>query len=485
MKRLLFASLKVRAFLSACIAVLVVAVVAVSVFINTKPEWRRAVTAYDNFYVGGGQARCEALLFNFMARKQVPSCEVRIPAREKFKTSEEFFLDYEKATKQRKDCIEQIEVDRERNVVALFGSGCPFYENPFGASYSKDRAPMLVPPSPPGTAMEFAWRNSPISPEHLSLWTPLIFAILLFSTIVARAMVTEPHVGWRRLIIVFSIVLAPLPLVMFAQSNHSNMGEMAALLVIGLLGFSSFLVIGRRIVVWIYSGFKSDVAIQPKAPFRSMQDTPPDGGDKLANFPSASWKGTSPVVLLREMQENVAELGSEDKLRDGLLTLPMAGPWRRFVARTIDIWILIFPVTIVFVMIFGIEIGQHEYIYGIALLPIVMILEAGVSTIFGNSPAKALLAIHLTTVGGRRLSFNQYFARGRDVYFYGMAMGIPFISLFPMIKQYQYLNSGRPASYDQGLYSVRGSELGPGRKFLAGIVLFALMSVPGYIAAID
>lgn len=477
MKRLLMASMLMRALLSTIFAALIVGAVPMFAIFNAKTEWKEAVESYDKYYSGGDQARCENLFSKFALSQTQPACEWSIPPKSDSKPVAKALSDLESELKKFKECNDSREAIRQKDIHELWSSGCPINKHSWG---SQTDAPTLGTLYAPGTLWEFALLKSSISSGILLVSFPLTAIFLLLSTVSARSIYMESHLGWKRLTIVLSFLLSPIPLVFYAQTNRPNPIAATCLLIFGLWISASLLVVGRKVVVWIRSGFSSHAAvIQVNHPLaNSPVAAPRESGNYFNNDTS-----TDLLKKYEEVNGKADEvLGAQ---RQALLSHPLAGPWRRFFARTIDIWLLTMPVAFASGSLLAPTFSENPYTFGLILLPFVMFFEAVISAVFGNSPGKALLAIRVTTIGGGRLSFNDYCRRGVQLYIFGIALGIPFVSLFPMIKQYQNLNAGRPAVYDHGLFSVRVSDLGMGRKVIAGVVLLALFSVPGCISAIN
>jgi hypothetical protein len=480
MERLLMASIMTRVILSVVISALIVGTVAIFILVSAKTEWKEAVANYDKYYSGGDQVRCENLFSKFELSNSQPACEVGIPSQNGSMTQADSLADLDRGYREFKECLSNREAIRNRSITALWTSGCPINEYRWGVPYAQTKAPTLGTLDSPGSLMEFGLRKSSISFELLIVSFPLTAIFLFFSTVVARAIYTDPHLGWKRLMIVLSLVLTPVPLVIYAQSNGPDPVATFFLLVLGLFGSAALLVIARKTTVWIRSGFNGQVSVHPTEHASAI---PPDAGKINQSGASNFAAATLPMGKTDEVQD--AEADSLESARQVLLALPLASPGLRFFARTIDLWTLTLPVAFASGFFLDHQFTVNPYFFGLISLPFVLLLEAAISAAFGNSPGKALLAIRLTTIRGRRLTFNDYVARGFNLYIYGLALGIPFISLFPMIKQYQNLNAGRPASYDQGRFSVRVSDLGTGRKVVAGIALLVLFSIPGCLSAIS
>jgi hypothetical protein len=113
-------------------------------------------------------------------------------------------------------------------------------------------------------------------------------------------------------------------------------------------------------------------------------------------------------------------------------------------------------------------------------LPFVMVLNAIIITIFGNSLGKKIFGIHVVNVRSHnRLSFQGNLARELRVWVQGMALGIPFLNFFTMIPAYKRVAGGRPTSYDEGVVSVRPYADNTGRRafgfLVTAIVLIAIL----------
>lgn len=166
--------------------------------------------------------------------------------------------------------------------------------------------------------------------------------------------------------------------------------------------------------------------------------------------------------------------------------MPTAGPWRRYLARSLDLAImcalLIYPM---FVLMgaresFALAVAKYagnEHIIGVLLVPVLIVMEAVVLGLFGRTPGKALLGVRIRDEGGAPLSFAAYLARNVRVWFAGLGIGIPLVALITQIRQYKRLKSGQPASYDAARKTqVEGSPIAAVRVVIA-IVLYLSLSV--------
>lgn len=199
-----------------------------------------------------------------------------------------------------------------------------------------------------------------------------------------------------------------------------------------------------------------------------------------------SWAPLSEIPDLRQFVKAVPPELPKLSAREHLTALPLAGPWRRFFARLVDLWVIAFPASFAaafalsrFSPAFGLWIQRpgSEYAFGFLLLPLVLLVEVGIVALFGTTLGKALLGVTVTTVGAQRPSATQYLQRQLGVYWYGLGTGFPLVSLFTMARQHGRLKAGRQAGYDEGKFNVKATKLGALRALSAVVVVVGLFIV--------
>lgn len=196
-----------------------------------------------------------------------------------------------------------------------------------------------------------------------------------------------------------------------------------------------------------------------------------------------------PLSKLQELEQVVRAIPPElpkPSAQEYLISLPLAGPWRRFFARLIDLWVIALSTSYVVAFAlsryspaFGLWIQRpgSEYTFGWLLLPLVLLFEVGIVAIFGTTLGKALLGVTVTSVDAKRLTVAQYLQRQLGVYWFGLGTGFPLISLFTMALQHGRIKSGRHARYDEGKFNVRASKLSAARALSAAVLVVALFFV--------
>ena len=203
-----------------------------------------------------------------------------------------------------------------------------------------------------------------------------------------------------------------------------------------------------------------------------------------------AWVAFSEIDELRSLSQSLPPepppINPDD--RGHLAALPMAGPWRRFLARSIDMWIL----GVTLGLIFGYAIGTQstafalwiqkpgsEYVFGWFLAPFILATEAAIFALFGTTPGKAMLCVKVINVDGQKISGTQYLKRQMGVYWYGLGTAFPFVTLFTMARQHWRVKAGKEAGYDEDRYNVKAKKLGTVRVILVMIAVFLLLMAEG------
>ncbi|MBH8578804.1 RDD family protein [Bisbaumannia pacifica] len=140
----------------------------------------------------------------------------------------------------------------------------------------------------------------------------------------------------------------------------------------------------------------------------------------------------------------------------GAKEMAQAGPWRRFLARIFDVWASIslvlapsvFAIAYLFPEIYLSIYPANEVWAGIVFLFLAIMVDALVYFIFGNTLGKALLGVKVIGSDGAPLKRSDYWVRNLGVWWSGLALGIPLLSLIAMVVQYRRLSSKGFASYD-------------------------------------
>lgn len=143
--------------------------------------------------------------------------------------------------------------------------------------------------------------------------------------------------------------------------------------------------------------------------------------------------------------------------REEFVPLAIAGPWRRWVARMFDLTCGGIVVCVVLCRIcayFGFLEGLYkvnEMIYAVAVLPLLLLFEAVIYELFGTTFGKWLFSLRVCDNDNRDVSSKTYLVRLVRLWFSGLGLVIPVVSLITSVIQYRRLSSRSQTSYDKAL----------------------------------
>lgn len=198
------------------------------------------------------------------------------------------------------------------------------------------------------------------------------------------------------------------------------------------------------------------------------------------------WEAVNDISDLEPLRRAVPPELPKNSARVELTSLSSAGPWRRFVARLIDLWLFGLLVALAAGYIgsrlsmrfaFWLQEPGTNYWFGWLLLPAILFVEGLVFAAAGTTPGKALLGLRVTRKGGGEVGLVDYLRRQVGCYWYGLGTGFPLVNLVAMARQRSHLISGKGATYDRAMFEVRAPRLGMFRFTAVACSVFALLVV--------
>ncbi|UFH59466.1 RDD family protein [Sulfurovum mangrovi] len=141
--------------------------------------------------------------------------------------------------------------------------------------------------------------------------------------------------------------------------------------------------------------------------------------------------------------------------------------WLRYFARVIDITIgtlivgsLVGVIIGIFFVILGVDMHIlsviPEYISMIFVMMIYFFIEANIISSFGTTPGKKLLGITVFRNNGEYLDYKRSLKRTFTLWFKGLALSLPIISLITLIMAYNRYTDHGITSWDEA-YDVKVS----------------------------
>jgi DNA-binding transcriptional MerR regulator len=160
----------------------------------------------------------------------------------------------------------------------------------------------------------------------------------------------------------------------------------------------------------------------------------------------------------------------------------MVYPWRRFLARTMDIVIYNLIWSLFLIFAFHVNLANRiniEIIFDSFLsLVIMLLLEPLLLRLFGSTLGKAIFGIRIETPDGRRLSYTEGMERTWGVVSAGMGFNIPIYNLVRLWKSYKLCSENRMQSWDVDIsYTIKDTKGYRGALLVgAYAVIFAVLA---------
>ncbi len=223
--------------------------------------------------------------------------------------------------------------------------------------------------------------------------------------------------------------------------------------------------------------------------------------DQLSIF--ADIRNSTPPPLPKESRENSENKGapkrfaktneySDQNVNDEynvkskeIIIHYQGGPWSRYFARMFDISVFSFVFAILFLNLsywimsskdYEVLMNASEYTFGILVVPGGFLINSVVITIFGNSPGKLFFGLRAVPVNSStKFGFQGNLIREIRVWFYGMALALPILSIVTMFLNYREVSLGRPARYDVGFANMKAEPIGKIRRAMGMIVTGVLL----------
>ena len=145
--------------------------------------------------------------------------------------------------------------------------------------------------------------------------------------------------------------------------------------------------------------------------------------------------------------------------------MSIAGPWCRWTARAIDLMcggMVVFAVLYKACKYFNVQDGlekANDAILTVTVLPLLLLLEAVVYELFGTTFGKWLFSLRVCDNEGMAVSSRAYFSRLLRLWWAGLGLCVPVVSMIASVVQYRHLSSRGRTTYDEKM----GLRVGKGR----------------------
>ena len=157
-----------------------------------------------------------------------------------------------------------------------------------------------------------------------------------------------------------------------------------------------------------------------------------------------------------------------------------ARPWVRYFARFLDNVIAVFAVATILAIVAPNYFADESSVYGGTLLALLLWIpvEAAFLSRTGKTPGKALLRTSVRGRDGHLLSYETAFKRSIRVWFFGLGIGFPLVTIFTMLFAYNRLTETGKTSWDDRLgTTVAHGQIGTIRVIVTVSIILAFLAL--------
>ena len=116
-----------------------------------------------------------------------------------------------------------------------------------------------------------------------------------------------------------------------------------------------------------------------------------------------------------------------------------------------------------------------KLLFSIIFLILLIIIESLILSHWRTTPGKKLLKINIYSDNEKEIAYTDAFLRTIKVWFYGLGLGIPLITLFTQVKAFNKLTNNGITSWDkEGNFIISYEEVATWRIVFATIIVILL-----------
>lgn len=192
---------------------------------------------------------------------------------------------------------------------------------------------------------------------------------------------------------------------------------------------------------------------------------------------SAAPVGTNPIEMVAPVTAPPDSDPELDSTRVPTPAQPSPRPWVRMWSRMFDIYLFTIIAMIALMVIAPQWLqGQNDYVLGIALTFVWVFVEAFMLSSLQTTPGKWLFKTRLVTASGEPIDHKQALVRSFKVWWRGLGVGLPMVSLFTMAVAHGRLTSNGITSWDKdGGFRVTHEKIGLPRTLVAVMFFFMFL----------
>lgn len=356
-------------------------------YLTHKANYEANAQIAQNWAQEGGKENCDAIRTEYTASLN-PSSHVAA-CRRCCSDDMASCIDYS---------IDRVFYARKEILKKYVESGCASdHDVHFEKTYAKDSLPYFPPRTPDPVSIDVS-ESLPIGAASFII----AFLASLSIFIIAR----EKHVGWRRAVIVASLILAGAGVLAWQESISIDLVDNILLWIWSSILLGGVMVISRRLIVWVHQGFIDHMP--EEQPSRSIDPLPVKLAAETVSSSEISDEPQQVDTTLLHSMKTPSDIDSS-KISD---TRPDFA--YRTVARIYDYAICLIAASIPALLI-DMALPKESSVAGVLFLGIAGMISAALTFYFmekwcvfkfGGSPGKLISGLRIKTKDGSALSLK-------------------------------------------------------------------------------
>lgn len=358
-------------------------------------------------------------------------------------------------------CIAEKDSRELELIHSLYTSDCPTYSD-----WRLGPKPELIPPSEPGSLLEHSLDTRNLSMATVPAAILGLTALLIVLWDASRRLLVEGHAGWRRLMLVMSVLSAAAVIGYYLWDGE----DLQETLMVALLAFFAALlalIYGRWAYLWVAAGFQ--------------------GSNRASALLVTTGPELAPEVVLRPQvaSEPPAEAPIKPVAEEPTARFPLATYWPRFWSRCVDLpigWIIgsIFAAFLpdsrsLVPGMFGIILDLSLSMAIICL--VIFAYEAFFVGQFGATPGKMLFGLSVQSADNRTPTGSEARRRAWGYLRSGLYFTIflPILQIFGAVSAWRRRHESQPWDMAARTF-VSQAPIGPVRFGMAAVFAFSLIT---------
>lgn len=263
----------------------------------------------------------------------------------------------------------------------------------------------------------------------------------------------------------------------YYEKNGEPIGPLSESELLDKIGLGE---INKETLVWMESMTDWSVASEVEQLREMFPPTPPPLPRKNKVLETPTFQ--IPFLANLPSVDKLESKESKKTMHNGFDSNSQIRPWVRYIARILDYSFFSLFIGFIFGILYP-EIAEiNEIVFGLIIIFIWVFLEPIFLSTFATTPGKFILKTKVLDSSKKNLTYNSALKRSFNVWFSGMGIGIPLISLITMVVAYTKLKESGKTSWDEdGGFIVEHKKVGILTTLIVIVLIIGIIALRVYV----